>query len=178
MTRNLKQLIEQGELKKKREGRHTFYFVKSKLEEFFDQPVWQRPKVTYNPDFVRSYQPGKTFFLSKQNLQKLEKSVRYLPLNTDFYKTNKRFLERQLIDLSFASSYLEGNTYSYLDTEVLLKYSEINKQKSREETQMILNHKKAIEHLIFYKSDLDFSQKTFFEVHQLLGEGLLPSHQL
>jgi hypothetical protein len=73
-----------------------------------------------------------------------------------------------LIDLSFASSYLEGNTYSYLDTEVLLKYNEVNKEKTSEETQMILNHKKAIEYMIYYKKELDFDKQTFFEIHSLL----------
>jgi len=83
-----------------------------------------------------------------------------------------------LIDLSYASSYLEGNTYSYLDTEVLIKYNEINKEKARWETQMILNHKKAIEYMIYYKKDLDFTKKTFFEIHTLLGDKLLSQNEL
>lgn len=37
---------------------------------------------------------------------------------------DRRAIENLLIDLSYASSKLEGNTYSYLDTEVLIKYHE------------------------------------------------------
>jgi hypothetical protein len=94
--------------------------------------------------------------------------VENLSIDTDFYLNNKRLLETILIDLSFASSYLEGNTYDYLDTEVLIKYNEIAKDKSMDETQMIINHKKCIEYLVYYKKELPFNQTTFFEMHTLL----------
>lgn len=154
------------------------YVLKEKIEDFFQIPTWERKKVSYNPDLLRSYKPNKTYFFDKKNLDRLEKSIKNLPIDTDFYKTNKKFLEILLIDLSFASSYLEWNTYSYLDTEVLLKYSEINKEKTAEETQMIMNHKKAIEYMIYYKKELDFNKHTFFEIHSLLGEKLLLKDEL
>lgn len=154
------------------------YELKETIEDFFQIPTWERKKVSYNPLFIRNYIPNKTYFFEKKNLEKLEKSIQDLPIDTDFYKTNKRFLEILLIDLSFASSYLEWNTYSYLDTEVLLKYSEINKEKTSEETQMILNHKKAIEYMIYYKKELDFNKHAFFEIHSLLGEKLLLKDEL
>ena len=91
-----------------------------------------------------------------------------LDINTDFYTNNKRLLETTLIDLSFASSYLEGNTYDYLDTEILVKYNEIAKEKSADDTQMILNHKKCIEYLVYYKKELLYTKQTFFEIHTLL----------
>jgi len=149
------------------------YKLKQKLEKYFDTPTWERKKVTYNPTLLRNYIPNETYFLSEKNLIKLQNSIKDLPIDTDFYKSKKRFLETLLIDLSFASSYLEWNTYSYLDTEVLLKYNEINKEKTSEETQMILNHKKAIKYMIHYKRELDFNKQTFFEIHSLLWEKLL-----
>lgn len=149
------------------------YQIKENIENYFTTPTWERKKVNYNPDFLRNYKPNETYFFSEKNLKKLWDSIADLPIDTDFYKTNKRFLETFLIDLSFASSYLEWNTYSYLDTEVLVKYNEINKEKSEEETQMILNHKKAIEYIIYYKRELDFNKNTFFEIHSLLWEKLL-----
>lgn len=116
--------------------------------------------------------------LSETNRKKLEKAVSLLAVTTDFYKTNKKFVERSLIDLSFASSYLEGNTYSHLDTEILVKYDEINKEKTKEETTMILNHKRAIEYMIFYKKELKVNKQSFFEIHTLLGKGLLSENEL
>jgi hypothetical protein len=50
-------------------------------------------------------------------------------------------LNRLLIDLSWASSHLEGNTYSRLDTRALIEHGEAARGKAAIETQMILNHK-------------------------------------
>ncbi|MBP9779546.1 Fic family protein [Candidatus Gracilibacteria bacterium] len=173
LVRHLNDFVKVGKLQKKKVGRNTFYFTKTEAEKYFDTPTWERKKVQYNPDFLRNYIPNETRFFTEENLQKLQDSIRDIPIDTDFYKNNKRFVEQLLIDLSFASSYLEGNTYSYLDTEVLLKYNEINKAKTEEETQMILNHKKAIEYLIYYKKELTFDKHAFFEIHSLLGDRLL-----
>ncbi|MEF2175212.1 MAG: Fic family protein [Candidatus Absconditabacteria bacterium] len=171
----LKKLEDAGKIEVLKKGT---YQIKESLEQYFSTPTWERKKANYNPDFLRNYKPNKTYFFSENNLQKLQNSTLDLPIDTDFYKTNKRFLETLLIDLTFASSYLEGNTYSYLDTEVLLKYNEINKEKTQEETQMILNHKKAIEYMIYYKKDLDFNKNTFSEIHTLLGDKLLLKNDL
>lgn len=171
----LKKLEEDWEVE---QIRKWTYKLKEKVEKYFDTPTWERKKVNYNLELLKNYKPNKTYFFSEQNLKKLENSIKDLPINTDFYKTNKRFLETLLIDLSFASSYLEWNTYSYLDTEVLLKYNEINKEKTDEETQMILNHKKAIKYMIYYKKELWFTKQTFFEIHSLLGEKLLLKDEL
>ncbi len=149
------------------------YQLKPNLEQYFDTPTWERKKVSYNSDFLRQYIPNETHFFSTTNLEKLQQAVSNLSLATDFYGTNKRLIEKSLIDLSFASSYLEGNTYSQLDTEVLIKYNEISKEKTAEETQMILNHKRAIEYMIHYKKNLMFNKQGFFEIHELLGEKLL-----
>jgi len=173
LVRHLNSFIKIWELQKEKIWRNTFYFTKNKIEAYFNIPTWERKKVNYNPDFLRNYKPNETYFFSEKNLKKLQDSIADLPIDTDFYKTNKRFLETLLIDLSFASSYLEWNTYSYLDTEVLVKYNEVNKEKTQEETQMILNHKKAIEYMIYYKKELDFNINTFFEIHSLLWEKLL-----
>ena len=50
-----------------------------------------------------------------------------------------------LIDLSWNSSRLEGNTYSLLETDRLLEFGEVAEGKQAKEAQMILNHKAAIE---------------------------------
>lgn len=173
--RNLKKLEQEGKIL---QVKKWLYRLKENFENYFNIPVWERNNKFYNPDLLRKYKPNETFFFSQKNLKKLEDSIKFFSIETDFYKTNKRFIEKLLIDLSFASSYLEGNTYSYLDTEILLKYNEINKKKTEEETRMILNHKKAIEYIIFYKKELKFNKNTFFEVHSLLGENLLPKNDL
>lgn len=85
------------------------------------------------------------------------------------YMKNRRAIETLLVDLSYTSSKMEGNTYSYLDTEVLIKYNEEAEGKKKEETQMILNHKSAIEYLIAGKSTFHLTKQEFCELHTLLG---------
>lgn len=60
----------------------------------------------------------------------------------------RQILDRLLIDLSWASSRLEGNTYTRLDTERLIRFGQAAAGKDATETQMILNHTAAIEFLI------------------------------
>jgi len=60
----------------------------------------------------------------------------------------KKELERLAIDLSWKSSQIEGNTYSLLETERLLKEKETASGKSKEEAVMLLNHKEAIDFII------------------------------
>gem|GEM_PF-2789456 len=43
---------------------------------------------------------------------------------------------------------------------------------------MILNHKRAIEYMIYYKKELDYTKKSFSEIHSLLGENLLLKNEL
>ena len=59
-----------------------------------------------------------------------------------------REMERLAIDLSWKSSQLEGNTYSLLETERLLKDKETASGKTRDEATMLLNHKEAIDFII------------------------------
>jgi len=60
----------------------------------------------------------------------------------------KQELERLAIDLSWKSSQIEGNTYSLLETERLLKERETAAGKSKDEAVMLLNHKEALDFII------------------------------
>ena len=60
----------------------------------------------------------------------------------------KKELERLSIDLSWKSSQIEGNTYSLLETEKLLKEKETASGKTKEEAVMLLNHKDAIDFIV------------------------------
>ena len=72
----------------------------------------------------------------KSNSSKLSKSE---------YKNE---LERLAIDLSWKSSQIEGNTYSLLETERLLKDKETAAGKTKDEATMLLNHKDALDFII------------------------------
>jgi Fic family protein len=79
-----------------------------------------------------------------------------------------------LIDLSWNSSRLEGNTYSLLETERLLQLGESAEGKDAREAQMILNHKAAIELLVEQADEIGFNRYTILNLHALLSDNLLP----
>ncbi len=84
----------------------------------------------------------------------------------------KRKKEKLVIDLSWASSNIEGNTYSLLETENLLTYNQTAKGKDFLDAQMILNHKEAIEYI---RTTLDYKKLTrqsVLELHQILVKNL------
>ena len=82
--------------------------------------------------------------------------------------------DRLLIDLSWNSSRLEGNTYSLLETQLLFEFGESAEGKAAEEAQMILNHKAAIEMLVDQAGDVGFNRFTICNLHALLSDNLLP----
>lgn len=85
----------------------------------------------------------------------------------------KKEFERLMIELSWKSSQIEGNTYDLLDTEQLLKYNIAAKNHSQEENDMLLNHKMAIEYI---HTNADFfaeiSVSKIIDIHSLLVKKL------
>jgi Fic family protein len=86
-------------------------------------------------------------------------------------------MNRLLIDLSWASSRLEGNTYTRLDTEQLIEFGQAAAGKDALETQMILNHKAAIEYLVHEADRVGVKTETILALHALLSDGLLEDPQ-
>ena len=105
---------------------------------YIDQPVEARKPVGYQQDFLDSYQPNQTWYLSEPLRRQLRKmgdtGQSQLPAGT----YGRAMLDRLLIDLSWASSHLEGNTYSRLDTRRLIGHGTVAEGKAVLETQMIL----------------------------------------
>lgn len=146
-----------------------------KIKQAVRLPVQNRKPVGYNRGFIAVYQPNKTFYLSDQTRQHLYKmggsQTNELPAGTYALQIYNRLL----IDLTWNSSRLEGNTYSLLETERLLAVGEAADGKDVFETQMILNHKAAIELLVDAASDVGFNSYTICNLHALLSDNLLPN---
>jgi len=96
-------------------------------------------------------------------------------LNAPAGTYSRAILNRLLIDLSWASSQLEGNTYSRLDTRELIEHGKVASGKATLETQMILNHKAAIELLVENIDQAGFDRFTLMNLHSMLAENLLPN---
>lgn len=142
------------------------------IRRYVRQPLAMRRTVGYQPDFLRSYQPNQTYYLPeslRQHLHSLGRTEGERPAGT----YAREILQRLLIDLAWNSSRLEGNTYSLLETEELLMSEEPIKGKTWLETQMILNHKAAIEFLVEEVAEIGFNSYTILNLHTLLAENLL-----
>jgi hypothetical protein len=139
------------------------------------KPVQQRASVGYNRSFLEKYQPNITNYLSPTELQKLAALGNTARLNEPAGTYAKEILNRLLIDLSWNSSRLEGNTYSLLDTERLISSGQVADNKTAKEAQMILNHKDAIEFIVQLADDIGFNRYTLLNLHSLLSNNLLPN---
>jgi hypothetical protein len=137
------------------------------------QSIQQRQPVGYDRVFLESYQPNATHYLSsaiRDHLHRIGRSPDG-PRPAGTYARN--ILNRLLIDLSWASSRLEGNTYTRLDTQNLIEHGQAAEGKDRREAQMILNHKDAIELLVEQVEEIGFNSFTFLNLHALLSANLL-----
>ncbi len=143
------------------------------IRDHVRQPLSRRYPVGYYRPFLEDYQPGITFYLPETLRIQFHEMGR-TPANERPAGTYAReIMNRLLIDLSWASSRLEGNTYSRLDTERLIEFGQTAEGKDIQETQMILNHKGAIEMLIDEIDQVGFNPFTFLNLHAILSENLL-----
>lgn len=142
---------------------------------YIDGPVQARKPVGYQRDFLDAYQPNKSRYLSDSLRRQLHQIGKTADAKAAAGTYSRAILSRLLIDLSWASSHLEGNTYSRLDTRELIEHGKAAKGKAAIETQMILNHKTAIELLVDNISEARFNRYTLMNLHSALSENLLPN---
>ncbi len=147
---------------------------------YVTQALQARKPVGYQRDFLEAYQPNVTAYLSAPLRRQLHNMGKTTRINEPAGTYSRAILNRLLIDLSWASSHLEGNTYSRLDTMALIEHGQIATGKEAIETQMILNHKSAIELLVDHAGTPDastagLSRYLLMNVHSALAENLLPN---
>jgi len=157
VKRILSQLIAEYYIVSTGKGKGTKYVISESyellypvnIESYYEKEIDQRQiKEAFNPDIYKLL--NRVTILSKAELVKLsELQAKYtenIKQLTDF--EYKKELERMAIDLSWKSSQIEGNTYSLLETERLLKEKETAAGKTKEEAIMLLNHKEAIDFIV------------------------------
>lgn len=158
VKRKLSKLIQEKLIITTGKGKSTRYnlspvyklFEPIDIEKYYEKEIDER---VINENFNFSII---TEILSQTDLF-TEKELSQLDTLQETFKKNiselseleyKKELERLAIDLSWKSSQIEGNTYSLLETERLLKEKETASGKSKEEAVMLLNHKDAIDFIV------------------------------
>ena len=144
------------------------------MRAYLSQPLNARKPVGYNREFLDSYRPNETFYLSEEQRAHLAQVGKPNFEEQAAGTYAKQILTRLLIDLSWNSSRLEGNTYSLLDTTRLIELGEAAEGRDRLEAQMIVNHKEAIEFLVNDAEEIGFNRYTILNLHGILAQNLLP----
>ena len=175
LWRALSRLVDDGKLEITGKGRATGYVLAGAgiVQAYLQTPYNQRPPKHYHKEFVDAYVPNRTFYLPETERRRLTEAGQpvgpALPAGT----YARRILERLLVDLSWASSRMEGNTYNILETEQLVRYGEAAAGKDRKEAVMILNHKEAIEYVVENLNQIGITRPDICNIHALLADGLL-----
>ncbi len=196
LQRRLTALTEDGRIARKGERKATRYHpLKSPIEtdkghlkdaqtnifspksqkklKFLDTPLYAREKVSYNRDFLDSYLPNQSQYVPKKIRETLFKDGKRFDEQLAAGTYARQICQRLLIDLSYNSSRLEGNTYSRLDTQKLVEEGISAEGKVHEETVMIMNHKEAILFLVENAQDIELNSLTIRNLHHLLSQDLL-----
>ncbi len=145
----------------------------AEIKAYVRQPRAMRPPVGYRLVFLEQYHPNHTAYLPQGLRDQLHAIGLARAEQTPAGTFARDILNRLLIDLSWASSQLEGNTYSRLDTERLIEFGQAAEGKNALETQMILNHKQAIEYLVLDPAQAQLTPDCIIALHAFLSDGLM-----
>jgi len=196
--RHLQHLVAAGDLVRQGRARATRYFLRERVPDdpaaavtdltrnaaspawsrharavlkHLAQPLGAREPVGYERQFVDNYRPNQSLLLPPALAEALA-AEGATPGQQPAGTYARKVLEQLLVDLSWSSSRLEGNTYSLLATEELFKSGG---NPVDQEGVMLLNHKRAIEFLVDAVPHHGLTDAVLCNVHSLLMDGLLPS---
>ena len=142
---------------------------------YLRQPLFQRQPVAYDVDWLAAYEPNHTTYFLADEVAQLEAQGTRASIDDPAGTYARRIYNRLLIDLSYHSSRLEGNTYSLPDTERLVLEGRRADGKLDLETVMIINHKEAIRHLVDQSLQRGIGYDEILTLHYLLSEALVSS---
>lgn len=153
----------------------THLLMPFNLDTYFALDVDDRQvQTSFNFELIREQLPAVRIFTDEENshLQELQAEFRQHVSEMTENEYRKE-MERLGIDLSWKSSQIEGNTYSLLETERLLRESKTADGKTKEEAVMLLNHKDALRFILDNPDYLQVLSVSHIEdIHQLLTKEL------
>ncbi len=157
VKRILSKLVSENLISKKGQRKGTRYTISPvfelfrpiDIEKYYEREIDERNiKEIFNLHIIRTLNSSNLFTVKElKKLSSLQNRFTENIAKLTELEYKKEF-ERLAIDLSWKSSQIEGNTYTLLETERLLKEKETASGKSKEEALMLLNHKEAIDFII------------------------------
>lgn len=138
-----------------------------------EAPIYTRPPATYREEWLEAYVSNESAYLPKLVQEELAALGKRAPIYGRAGTYIQRIYNRLLIDFSYNSSRLEGNTYSLADTERLVIQGAAAPGKPNAERIMILNHKEAIRYLVQHVDTIEANEETVRTLHYLLADSLV-----
>lgn len=183
LKRMIAALVQSGDIVVNGRARATRYSLSPQahllmplnLDTYFSKEVDERQvQTSFNFELIREQLPAVCLFTDDERkwLEDLQTVFRrHIDEMTD--NEYQKEMERLGIDLSWKSSQIEGNTYSLLETERLLRESKTADGKTKEEAVMLLNHKHALRFILDNPDYLQqLSVNHIEDIHQLLTNEL------
>ncbi|MCB0762283.1 MAG: Fic family protein [Flavobacteriales bacterium] len=171
--REMDYIVAEGQLKGTRYTLSPSYHVVREidLDSYFVQEIDDRQITdSFNWNLIENILPEIRLFSEEEAALLDDLQLQYVENIKSLQESQyKKELERLAIDLSWKSSQIEGNTYSLLETERLLKEKETAEGKTKDEATMLLNHKDALDFILEnpdYLSPLEVSK--IEDVHSIL----------
>ena len=183
MKRLLSAAVKEGNIEKAGRGPATKYKLTPQahvtmpldLATYFDKDIDEREvQESFNFDLIRDVLPKVEIF-TKEELEVLNAAQMEFVKNTEGMTDleYRKEMERLGVDLSWKSSQIEGNTYSLLETERLLKDKQTASGKTKEEAIMLLNHKDALDFVLDVPDYLkELSVHRIENIHSILTKEL------
>lgn len=183
LKRVIANLVKEGSVVMEGKARATRYKLSDQahllmplnLDTYFAKDVDDRVvQTSFNFELIKNQLPNVALFSEEERMHLLQlQSVFRSHVDEMSQNEYNREMERLGIDLSWKSSQIEGNTYSLLETERLLRESKTADGKTQEEAIMLLNHKYALHFLLDTPDYLERLTISHIEdIHQLLTKGL------
>ena len=183
VKRILASLAENGSAIVSGQGRATRYSVSQQaqvtmelnIDTYFQKETDEREvQTSFNFDLINETLPKVELFTAEEKVRLNDLQAQFTRNLEGITPTEyRKEMERLGIDLSWKSSQIEGNTYSLLETEKLLKEKQTASGKTKEEAVMLLNHKDALDFVLedpYYLQEL--SVRRIEELHALLVKEL------
>lgn len=183
VKRILTKLVSESLVRTKGKGKGTKYLLSPvyellqviDIEGYYQKEIDDRKiKESFNFHLIDTVLRKHNIFTNNELTKLLSLQEQYKKNVSKLSKTEyKKELERLAIDLSWKSSQIEGNTYSLLETEKLLKEKETASGKTKDEAIMLLNHKDAIDFIVENPDYLiPLSISKIEDIHSLLAKEL------
>ena len=183
LKRLLRSLVNEGMIEVSGRGSATRYKLSAQaqvtmpldLDTYFEKDIDEREvQEVFNFELIRDVLPKVEIFTAGE-LEKLSNAQKMFEHNTEGMTEleYRKEMERLGVDLSWKSSQIEGNTYSLLETERLLKDKQTASGKTKEEAVMLLNHKDALDFILDAPDYLEeISVHRIEEIHFILTKEL------